>query len=78
MQSGTSGTSPLTAGAAFRALREGAGLDIRRLAAMADISHGTISRWERGEREVSLSTREHLRVCLNAWIDERNRAGASS
>lgn len=55
-------------GPMFRAMREGAGLDIRPLAARAEISHSTISRWERGLREISEPTYEHLTLALATYM----------
>lgn len=58
-------------GRAFRAARQGAGLPIRKLAERADINHSTISRWERGEREVSDATYEHLTLALADFMAGR-------
>lgn len=52
----------------FRAARAGAGLSARSLATEAGVSHSTLSRWERGEREVSLSTYEHLSRTLADYL----------
>jgi len=49
-------------------MREGAGLKVRTLATRAEVSHSTISRWERGEREVSDSTYEHLSRTLADYL----------
>jgi transcriptional regulator with XRE-family HTH domain len=51
-------------GAMFRAARTGAGVGVRALAERADISHTTISRWERGLRDISRVTYEHLSLAL--------------
>ena len=55
----------------FRASREGAGLPLRALARRADISPATISRWERGEREISDPTYEHLTTALADYMAGR-------
>ena len=55
----------------FRATREGAGLPLRTLAKRADISHSTISRWERGKREISDPTYEHLTAALADFMAGR-------
>lgn len=59
-QTPTTASKAGQAGHTFRAMREGAGLTVRALADRAEISHSTISRWERAEREISESTYEHL------------------
>lgn len=64
-------TDPTTAGATFRAAREGAGLSVRALAARADVSPTTISRWERGEREIAPVTYEHLTQSLADFMAGR-------
>lgn len=56
------------AGSTFRAMREGADLSVRALADRAGISPSTISRWERGEREVSQVTYEHLTTTLAEFM----------
>jgi transcriptional regulator with XRE-family HTH domain len=56
------------AGATFRALREGAGLDIRPLARRTDIDHSIISRWERGERLIGEVKYEHLSRALADYM----------
>ena len=58
-------------GRAFRAARQGAGLPIRKLAERADINHSTISRWERGDREISDATYEHLTHALADFMAGR-------
>jgi Helix-turn-helix. len=55
----------------FRASRVGAGLSVRALAKRADISHTSISRWERGEREISDATYEHLTTALAEFMAGR-------
>lgn len=55
----------------FRSARMGAGLKVRPLAARAGISHSTISRWERGQREISESTYQHLELALADYIAGR-------
>ena len=52
-------------------MRQGAGLTVRALAGRAEISHSTISRWERGEREISDSTYEHLSRALADFMAGR-------
>jgi len=49
-------------------MRLGAGLNIRPLAERAEISHSTISRWERGERDISDITYEHLTRTLADYM----------
>lgn len=61
-------TTATKAGQTFRSMREGAGLKVRTLATRAEVSHSTISRWERGEREVSDSTYEHLSRTLADYL----------
>lgn len=58
-------------GSTFRAMREGAGLSARALADRAEISHSTISRWERGEREISEPTYAHLSRALADFLAGR-------
>lgn len=53
---------------AFRRARLGAGLQVRALARRTDISHSTISRWERGERAISPATYEHLSLALADYL----------
>ena len=53
-------TTSTQTGPTFRAARQGAGVSLRALAAEAGISHPTLSRWERGERDISRNTYEHL------------------
>ena len=70
----TTTTKPFGSGAqgpSFRAARQGAGLPLRTLARQADISHTTISRWERGEREISETTYEHLTATLAEFMAGR-------
>lgn len=52
----------------FRAARQGAGLPLRALATEAGINHSTLSRWERGERDISTSTYEHLTRTLADYL----------
>jgi transcriptional regulator with XRE-family HTH domain len=52
-------------------MRLGAGLSVRALAARAGISHPTVSRWERGEREISDTTYEHLTRTLADYMAGR-------
>lgn len=64
-------TTPTSAGATFRAAREGAGLSVRSLASRADVSPTTISRWERGEREIAEATYQHLTLALAEFMAGR-------
>ena len=57
----------------FRELRLAAGVSVRAVAARAGITHSTLSRWERGEREVAESTYETL---TQALADLSNEAAA--
>jgi transcriptional regulator with XRE-family HTH domain len=61
-------------GPEFRAVRELAGIPIRQVAADADIHHSTLSRWERGERDISQATYDRLVSVLSAIINERGAA----
>lgn len=63
----TTPTSPHVGGE-FRAAREGAGVALRALADEAGIDHSTLSRWERGERQISTSTYEHLSHTLADYL----------
>jgi transcriptional regulator with XRE-family HTH domain len=56
------------AGPAFRAARVGAGLGVRDIATYVRRSHTTISRWERGEREISEDLRELLTDALADYL----------
>ena len=67
----TTSTKPAELGAYFRAARKGTGLSIRSLATQAEISHTTISRWERGERDISLNTYDHLSLALADYMAGR-------
>ncbi len=58
-------------GTTFRAARRGTGLSIRTLAAEAGVSHTTISRWERGERDISLCAYEHVSLTLAHFMAGR-------
>ena len=68
-------TAPTTHGAAqgetFRAAREGAGLSIRAIAKRAEVSHPTISLWERGLRQIGDPTYEHLVTTLADYMAGR-------
>jgi transcriptional regulator with XRE-family HTH domain len=46
----------------------GAGVGVRALAARAEVSHTTISRWERGERDIADATYEHLSLALADFV----------
>ena len=58
-------------GETFRAARQGAGLTVRALAERAGIDHSTVSRWERGEREISETTYQHLSLALADYMAGR-------
>jgi transcriptional regulator with XRE-family HTH domain len=60
-------------GSEFRQVRELAHVTIRQVAADADIHHTTLSRWERGEREISQATYDRLVSVLSAIIAERGK-----
>ena len=61
-------------GGEFRAVRELAHVTIRQIAADADIHHTTLSRWERGERDISDATYDRLVSVLAGIINERGAA----
>ena len=61
-------------GQEFRQVRELAGVTIRQVAADADIHHSTLSRWERGERDISQATYDRLVSVLAVIINERGAA----
>ena len=70
-QPSTTTTNPVRSGVegrSFRAARQGVGLAVRALAERAEISHSTISRWERGEREISETTYQHLTHALADFL----------
>lgn len=71
MATSTTPTRSVEQGATFRSAREGAGLKIRPLASRAGINHSTISRWERGEREISEATYQHLSLALADYVAGR-------
>ena len=58
-------------GQEFRAIRELARVTIRQVSADASIHHTTVSRWERGERDISQATYDRLVSVLAVIIDER-------
>lgn len=59
-------------GSEFRQVRELAGVTIRQVAADAGIHHTTVSRWERGERDISQATYARLVSALGTIIvDDR-------
>lgn len=62
------GARPAALGPTFRAARLGAGLSVRSLANAAGISHTSLSRWERGERDISESTYQHLTLTLGEYV----------
>ena len=55
-------------GRTFRAARRGTGLSIRELAAEAEVSHSSLSRWEHGERGISRINYEHLSRALAEYM----------
>lgn len=57
-------TTPTPRGTVFRVARQAAGVSVRSVAVAADVSHATVSRWERGEREVAAETYERLTQAL--------------
>lgn len=61
-------TRPAALGSTFRAAREGAGLSARALAEKAGLSHSTLSRWERGERDIAETTYQALMQLLIAHL----------
>lgn len=61
-------TSAAAAGPTFRAARVGAGLGVRALAARVQRSHSTLSRWERGERDISDDTYELISDALADYL----------
>jgi transcriptional regulator with XRE-family HTH domain len=61
-------------GQEFRQVRELANVTIRQVAADADIHHTTLSRWERGQRDISQATYDRLVSVLSAIINERGAA----
>lgn len=63
-------TTAATAGPAFRVQREAAEVTLRSMARASGVSHSTISRWERGDREVSTSTALHLLLTFLELVDE--------
>ena len=71
MATSTNPTRSAEQGATFRSAREGAGLPIRSLASRAGIDHSSISRWERGERDISEATYQHLPLALADYIAGR-------
>ena len=71
MGASTTPTPTASVGPSFRAARTGAGVSIRALASQAEISHTTLSRWERGERAVSLVTYQHLSHALADYMAGR-------
>lgn len=64
-------TKPASLGPTFRAARKGSGLSGRELALEAEVSHTTLSRWERGERPVSLTIYAHLTCALAHYMAGR-------
>ena len=57
----------------FRVARLAAGASVRAVAARAGITHSTLSRWERGEREIAEDTYDAL---TQALADLMNGAAA--
>ena len=60
-------------GPEFRKVRELAGVTIRQVAADTGIHHTTLSRWERGERDISQATYDRVVSVLAAIIDARGK-----
>lgn len=71
MGTSTTATRPAELGRTFRSARVGAGLSIRTLAGRAGINHTTLSRWERGEREIAETTYQHLTQALADYMAGR-------
>ena len=67
-------TRPAALGSTFRAAREGAGLSARSLAEKAGLSHTTLSRWERGERDIAETTYQALMQLLIAHLAGKEAA----
>jgi transcriptional regulator with XRE-family HTH domain len=63
-----------TRGPEFRQVRELARVTIRQVAADAGIHHTTLSRWERGQRDISQATYDRLVSVLTGIINERGAA----
>jgi len=61
-------------GPEFRQVRELVRITIRQVAADAGIHHTTVSRWERGERDISQATYDRLVSVLAVIINERGAA----
>lgn len=55
-------------GPTFRAARRGTGLSVRAVASRAELSHTTLSRWERGERSISVAKYEDLVWALGGYM----------
>lgn len=70
----THATRPAALGSTYRAAREGAGLSARQVAARVDLSHTTLSRWERGERDISETTYQQLMQVLVDHLAGRDAA----
>ena len=66
-------TTPTSRGTVFRVARLAAGASVRAVAARAGITPSTLSRWERGEREIAEDTYDAL---TQALADLMNGAAA--
>ena len=66
-------STPTSRGTVFRVARQAAGVSVRSVASRAGITHSTLSRWERGEREVAENTYDAL---TQALADLMNGAAA--
>ena len=58
----------------FRKVRELAGVTIRQVAAETGIHHSTLSRWERGERDLADATYDRAVSALTGIINARKGA----
>lgn len=58
-------------GPIFRSTRTAAGISVRAVASRAGLSHTSVSRWERGEREISEATYQHLTTALADYLAGR-------
>lgn len=65
------------AGAALRRWREGVGVNQAELAAQADISPGTLSRFERGQRVLAKNTYAHVIAALAVLTEARRQEDAA-
>ncbi len=65
-------------GPEFRLVRELARVTIRQVATEAGIHHTTVSRWERGERDISQATYDRLVSVLNDIVKRSTNGGAAA